>query len=316
MWTPYFPLLPDGQKGIEPPAALDVVHVVDGSDVVLTISLRYGSRHERRVPVTKIRLTPDLPIAVNDLIAFGVAPVTFAIIPIPDTLTHEPTVVAASGSLDVRVEPIAPNIPAYRVIVTNDSQHALMAIQFEAFEGERRRFGGRKRGERNLPLAEAKGKYVFELPMDNVVKAGATSTEGWKVLDLVVVTSVIWADGVVEGDPGPAAQERAINDARAQQLARVLPLLTRARNATPAALRRQIAGLSVESGAGMQQVKDALLADLNDFERTTVGRPRSFDDWIIKTIQDYEQWKARIVNAVGPMNGGRITMASAPVFAS
>src|SRR5687767_1558865 len=55
MWTPLFPLLPvaDRPTGTEVPSALDVAHVVDGPDVIVTVSLRYGTPHERKVPVTK-----------------------------------------------------------------------------------------------------------------------------------------------------------------------------------------------------------------------------------------------------------------------
>jgi hypothetical protein len=46
---------------------------------------------------------------------------------------------------------------------------------------------------------------------------------------------------------------------------------------------------------GMQQVKDALLKDLDQFEHGASSRPRvSFGTWIADTTAAYEDWLARI----------------------
>src|SRR5262245_4363550 len=62
MWTPKFPKRSDAAKvdGLAL-SALQVAHRLDGSSVIVDVSLIYGSPHQRTVPIATVRLKNDEP---------------------------------------------------------------------------------------------------------------------------------------------------------------------------------------------------------------------------------------------------------------
>src|SRR5262249_12226881 len=170
-------------------------------------------------------------------------------------------VTSVSKAIAVRVEPVV-NASSYRVVVVNRSMRSLIAIQYEAFRGANQAVKGRRHAERNEPIASAGREDTFE------IRAGAP-------VDRVAITSLLWDDGTIEGDGALAADERTFDIGKSVQLRRVLKLLHDFSNgededAVPA-LREQAAALPLTADVplldsavtGMQQVKDALLNDLD-----------------------------------------------------
>jgi hypothetical protein len=204
------------------------------------------------------------------------------------------SVTSVSKSVVVRVEPFAANASSYRVVVVNRSTRSLLAIQYEAFRGVNRATKGRRKAERNEPIAPAGREYAFE------IQPGAP-------VDRVAITGLLWDDGTIEGDGALAADERMFDIGKSVQLRRAIKLLQyfsdpQAEGAVRA-FRDQVAALPmtadvpVDAAAqtGMQQVKDALLKDLDQFEHGSASRPRvSFGTWITDTTTAYEDWLARI----------------------
>jgi len=204
------------------------------------------------------------------------------------------SVTSVSKGIVVRVEPLAVNASSYRVVVVNRSTRSLLAIQYEAFRGVNRVTKGRRRAERNEPIAPVGREYAFD------IQPGAP-------VDRIAITGLLWDDGTIEGDGALAADERMFDIGKSVQLLRAIKLLQafsdpRAEDAIRA-FREQVAALPmtadvpVEESArtGMQQVKDALLEDLDHFEHAPPGRPRvSFATWIADTTAAYEDWLARI----------------------
>jgi len=203
-------------------------------------------------------------------------------------------VTSVSRSIAVRVEPVVVNAASYRVVVVNRSTRSLLAIQYEALRGSARATKGRRKAERNEPIAAGGREYAFE------IQPGAP-------VDRLAITALLWDDGTIEGDGALAADERLFDIGKSVQLRRVLKLLhtfaDRQDDGAVRAFRDQVAALPltadvpVVDGAvtGMQQVKDALLKDLDQFERAPAARPRvSFGTWIADTTAAYEDWLARI----------------------
>ena len=100
MWTPRFPRIAgaDTSRNGLSLYALDVAHVVEGPDVVFTVSLFYGNGMQQRVRVADVRATPEQPVRVEQLRAYGVEPVTLSLMVVPPTLAY-PTAVISKKSV-------------------------------------------------------------------------------------------------------------------------------------------------------------------------------------------------------------------------
>jgi hypothetical protein len=204
------------------------------------------------------------------------------------------SVTSVSKGIAVRVDPLVVNASSYRVVVVNRTTRSLLAIQYEAFRGVNRATKGRRKADRNEPIAPAGREYAFD------IRPGAP-------VDRVAITGLLWDDGTIDGDGALAADERMVDIGKSVQLRRAIKLLQtisdpQAEGAIRA-FREQVTALPmtadvpVDAAAqtGMQQVKDALLKDLDQFEQGSSARPRvSFATWIADTTAAYEDWLARI----------------------
>jgi len=327
-WTPQFPVVPDADTARDglPLWALQIDHAIDGADVTVTVSLLYGRPHTDRVEVATVRVTSDRPARVEALAAFGVEPVTLSIVSVAPSLAYPVSVVCASGQLDVRVDPVAPDLPAYRVTVVNLSPRALMAFNYEMYRGDEKIAGGRRKMDRNEILAPSQGEHVFELPAAGRAAADRDDARAWPAMDQFVVTSVLWDDGMVEGDPELGISERALAAGRALQIARILDLLRKtadpARPGTPAMLRESFSALPVNGDGqeaarlhaslpdpaavpplrvhqslrmGLVHARMSALADLDRFWQVVPdGNPAEFREWVAQAIAAYEAWLARV----------------------
>jgi hypothetical protein len=299
MWTPTFPRIPDTDTSREgvPLTTLDVKHVVDGGEVVVTVSLFYGGPGQHGVKVATVRLSGDAPVRVNELRAYGVEPIVLSLVPIPATVAYAPEVVSVSAQLTVRGEAVGPNVSAYRVMVTNRSTLPLMWLQFKAYRGNRLAHLGRPRGKRNLPLVLPGVEYSFEVTTRTGGVESADNSETWQPLDRIEVASLMWQDGVVEGDPASAAEQLRVDVTRSVQLRTLLALLGRAHGQSIASLREQIAR-GMTSDLETRRARDSMLEDLDGFVSRQL-RPDApdFGAWLTRAIAEYEQWLARIVTS-------------------
>jgi hypothetical protein len=203
------------------------------------------------------------------------------------------TVTCASPALDVRLEPPGRTGPAYRLSLSNRSTHSVLAIQYDVFRGGVRVLSARRKTDRNEALVAPGRGHAFEIGT-------------WASVDRIAVTSVLWDDGRVEGDPGLLADERMIDIGKAAQIRSVLHLIREAavRDADSSGLRAGVIALPTSADllratatkAGMQQVKDAVLKDLDAFEQSSSQRgAASFATWLADATASYEEWLARIV---------------------
>jgi hypothetical protein len=87
MWTSTFPTIAgaDTSRNGVGLTTLDVKHVIEGPDVVATVSLYYGGPGQNGVTVATVRLSRDQPVAVIELRTYGVEPITLSLVPIART---------------------------------------------------------------------------------------------------------------------------------------------------------------------------------------------------------------------------------------
>jgi hypothetical protein len=297
MWTATFPTVAgaDTSRNGLPLTTLDIKHVIDGSSVVVTVTLYYGGPGQHGITVATVRLVQDEPIRVDELRTYGVEPITLSLVAMAPSTAYAPDVISVSGQLTARAEAIGANVSAYRVVVTNRSTQPLMWLQFKAYRANRLAILGRPRGKRNQPLIQPNAEYTFEVTNSTAGLEAADGSETWQPLDRIELTSMMWQDGVVEGDPATAADQHRVDLRRAAQLEALLTLL----RATPG---RPLTSVRAEIAQGMssdletRRARDSILGDLDGFIRaqTTSAAPE-FRAWLSRTIPEYEQWLARIV---------------------
>jgi hypothetical protein len=277
-----------------PLTTLDVKHVIDGRDVVLTVSLFYGGPGQHGVKVATVRLSSDEPVQVNELRAYGVEPIIVSLVAIPVGVAYAPDVVSISSLLMARAEAVGANVAAYRVVVTNRSTVPLMWLQFKAYRGDRLAILGRPRGKRNMPLVAPNSEYSFEVTVSTGGLEAADGSETWRALDRIELTSLMWQDGIVEGDPASAAEQRRVDANRAAQLEAFLVLLRGASRGSIETLRANIAS-SMTSDLETRRARDSVLEALDAFAaaQKSPAAPE-FRAWQTGAIAEYEEWLARI----------------------
>ena len=298
LWTPYFPRIPGAQtsKGGLSLEALDLRYVVSADEVVVTVSLLYGREHQDRTQVAVVHVTSTSRVRVEALSANGVEPITMTIIAVPLTFTYLPVVTSVSQSLEVRVDPVAAGVPAYKLVFTNHSSTPVKAIGFEAYSGDTRAIIGRRRDVRSGAIVPSGGELSMTMPLSTHSFA-SDGRPAWLLWDRLSITFVLWGDGLVEGDQTIIAQERALDAEKARQLDVVLKTLSAAREngaTTTEELRRQLNANPRRLSIGMQQVRDEALGDLDEFEQLASSKDRTVvSAWLTKEIDDYTAWLGR-----------------------
>lgn len=276
-------------------SGLDVSHVVEGDEVVVTVSLRYRSGpNKNTLKVATVRLAAGRPVEVNELRSYGVEPIVLSIVSIPSTFAFAPPGISVSAYVDVRATPVGPNAAAYRVTITNRAPFPLMWFRFEAYRVEGSPISGRPRGKRDFPLIMPNGEYTFELPIGSVGRSSGDDPGAWQPLDRIEVTSLMWQDGIVEGDKGTARQQYALDGQRSEYIRALLKILRGSRRSV-VALRDDISRTRPPD-VEMEQVRNGLIEQLDRFAQTQLSSDGlDFETWRGRNVIEQEQWLARIV---------------------
>lgn len=297
MWTPEFPRIAGAatsRNGL-PLTTLDVKHQTDGEDVEVTVSLTYGGPGRHPVRVGTIRLSGQAPVEVTGLRAYGVEPIRLSVVPIHAPAAYAPSAVSVSGQLFVRAEPVGTNASAYRVVVANNGGVPLMWLQYKAYRGDRLAILGRPRGKRGLPLVLPGGEYGFEITTSARAVDPDDGAGEWQPIDRIEVTSLMWQDGTLEGDPQPAVEQRRVDQRKAAGIVALLQILQGA-SSRPLANTRQQVATALDPDLETRRARDAILAELDGFigAGTSAGAPE-VRTWLARTVDDFEQWLTRIV---------------------
>lgn len=292
MWTPLFPKIRDISIGAGGPAKyLDVQYVTDREDLVATVSLATQGFQDR-VRVAIVRVGPGRPARVDQLTAFGVEPVILSLVSIEAVAAYPAMVTEPSGQLLVRVEPARPDAPIYRFEVVNQSGRALRAFDFEGYQGDARILSGRRKTERNEPLVLPADTYSFVLTIGN------SEGKPWRTLDRIVLSSVVWDDGAVDGDAQPALIERNLARSRAEKLRNLLSALE-APGATNILIVRAAFMALDRSDYSLENARNEALGEL---DRLPAGNG-NLDSWLTTKIAQYSAWLERCAAAAQMLVG-------------
>jgi hypothetical protein len=300
MWTATFPRIAgaDTSRNGLPLTTLDVKHVIDGSTVVVTITLCYGGPGQNGVKVADVRLPQNEPVRVDELRRYGVEPITLSLVTLEPSTAYAPDVLSVSGQLSARAEALGGNVSAYRVVVTNRSTQPLMWLQFKAYRANRLAILGRPKGKRNLPLILPNAEYTFQITNSTAGLEAADGSETWQPLDRIELTSMMWQDGMVEGDAETAAEQQRFDLRRAAQIESLLALLRAAPGRPLPSLRAEIAQ-SMTFDLETRRARDSILEELDRFVQSQAASTApEFRAWLSRTIPEYEQWLARIARPV------------------
>ena len=273
-----------------PLRALQFEEARDGRNLQVTIALIYGQPQQLRRKVTTVMLTDAVTVTVGELADHGVQPVVLSISTLPAPQLQVPSVTSPSSLFEVGVE-VAPNgMFGYRLVINNHSPVAVMGFAFRTYRGDTPVVSARPRKTGHLPLIPAGARYVYDLnPLSSI--------------DRIVIDSVMWSDGIVEGDAARVAST-AIGDAGlVYQLERIIPLLKAAARAPVdhplPELRASIAALPVKAPgregssfeSGMQQAKNGILNDLDAYARV-VDEP--YAQFLPAIVVKFDGWLKRI----------------------
>jgi hypothetical protein len=291
MWTPMFPKRTDASIAAgEAAHLLDVRYVTEAADVVATISLA-TERFRQRVTVAVVRVPYGTSVRVEQLAEYGVEPITLTVGTLDPVQAYAPVAEEPSGQLVVNVEPIRPTVPIYRFAVRNLSARALRSFDWEAYQGDRRILSGRRKTERNEPLIVAGDEFAFEMPLSS------REEEAWQTVDRIALTSVVWEDGTVDGNPEPAERERAMALNRVSELKRVVEVLTSGAGKDFNAVRQAFASLDPTDYA-IENARGHELEELKLLEHATA---KHLNEWVRTKAVDYATWLERCERAARPL---------------
>jgi hypothetical protein len=289
MWTPTFPRSGRPERDGLALFALQIAHKVDKDAVVVDVSLIYGRPDQRTVPVATVRVTSAQPVEVGQLADFGVDPITLTVSDSIPAALVQPSVTSVSSWIDANVELPVNDVPVYTITMKNRAPRAVSALSFRLYRAGKDVGSGRRKGKLGLPVMEPDGQHEFTFQAPS-----PTGSHGFDRLDIV---AVLWADGTIEGAPDLKASEDALAQGNAEQLRRVIRLLSEHPSPTLADVRGRVDALPVDKssglGDGQAQVKRAVLEDLTEYVRGQPATTGAADIWIKDAIARYSAWLAR-----------------------
>ena len=270
--------------------ALQFEEARDGRKLQVTVALLYGSPHQLRRKVTTVALDDNVTVTVGELTDHGVQPVVLSISTLPAPQLQVPSVTSPSSLFEVGVEVAPGGKFGYRLVINNHSPIAVMGFAFRAYRGDAPIASASPRQPGHLPLIPAGARYVYDL-------------NPFSSIDRIVIDTVMWSDGIVEGDAARVAGTAIVDAGLAYQLERIVVLLKTAAR-TPAEhplpeLRASIAALPVKAPgregtsfeSGMQQAKNGILNDLDAYARV-VDEP--YAQFLSAIVVKFDGWLKRL----------------------
>jgi hypothetical protein len=324
-WTTAFPRVPGAatDRDGQPLKALEFEETTDGGGITVTLALLYGTLHQQRVQVASVRVIGESPVRVDALEAFGVQPLVLSLVSLPPADLQLPSVTSPSSALEITMESVTDPVPGYHAVIVNHASRAVMMLAFTTYRGKAPMQTGTPRGASHTPLVPPGGRYVLAIRA-TPAQGGSGGSSAWLQMDRLVITSVLWSDDVVEGDPEPAAEEHAFDAGTALQLDRIVTILrdaaadprahppsalrdafasltlaatsdeaTAVSNAIPGSVRLSAARVSSMMAFGMRNAKGVALSDVEELLGATSPLPSEYAAWLTRILSKYDGWRRR-----------------------
>ena len=250
----------DGPNDL-PVSAVDIKSIRTAEGVRVTVAVLFGELHQKQEAIGTYTIREGERVKVDGLGQFGVDPFTIAVVPFSPSNLDLPELTSKAKSIDyVGIQPGAAMTPSFRIAVRNLSSRNLRAIYVRVLKGGDPQRSLMPQGIEGAPLMPLGNAYEFSAPV--ATRAVQTATGFTQVIlpsQVIEVSTAIFVDGSFEGDAEPALNYSATLRGNKIQLARVIELFQRTRDAQadPAtkveALKSSIAKLSTEADPALAQ---------------------------------------------------------------
>ena len=208
-WTPKFPII-EGAFGV--PSALKLTRQLDGETVRVTVSVLYFGRRgldqQPEVTVASVIVPREGSIRIDAVSRYGIQPIRLSVATLTTTVPFTPSAFSDIPELEVSdVEVLTTPYPGYRITVRNLSEKAASSFGIQSYRGDAKALSGLRSGTAGRPVLLPMDSYSFDLNLTGGDARGPTP------LDVIEITSVLWADGSSAGAPMTAAAHGVPTDA-------------------------------------------------------------------------------------------------------
>lgn len=219
-WASGYPRLKDWKAPPtgDPIQALDFKAQLVGDKCELIISTLSGKRFGENVePIARVSIADGDTVVVSELMKFGFDPVTVRLRSILTAVADVPFVTNPASGLRTEVSNIVATLPTFKIKFMNDSGKDIMAFDWYTEAGGKKLRSAIAQGRFGKALIEANGSYEMNI--------NANRRDGDPNPVTMVIVSVVYRDGSVDGDRNSASTFLAFTEGRKKALEQIVPIL-------------------------------------------------------------------------------------------
>jgi hypothetical protein len=322
---------PTGTQKIE---AVRVISRVEGDAVSVIVSTLSGSKAlENEQPVGTYLIRETEKISIDDLKRFGIEPFQIKLVRVNPNIPPVPPVILKGVESIVVINSMAKQstLPSYRINLLNQSNKNIVGLGVEVMVGGKVQLSSKPRGSDGQSLIPAGNDYWLSVSAPTRAQPTADGYAPTSPSDQQIqIKAAVFDDGTYEGDTETAVAISGFRAGEKMVLARLIPLLESALNASNADLNEALKNLesqvsSVDSDADPQIVQsltsqfppasDARKKEIKTMvgvsattlksnllkEIQTLGNESAqslnadlYRTWLTKTRERYEKWLSRL----------------------
>jgi len=284
-WYSLFQKIPNWQPpaGMLPVQSVYIVPRFENDIAKVKISVFTGKDkfREKDVFVAEYSLRENERQTIKELADFGIEPFELAVVRLAPNVSELPVVDNQTKSLQVNVEPLFDTLPAFKVVIINNSEKAVGAVFLETNLNGRKSMSGMPQGREGNSLIVPGGTYEKKFPSSPETNQNKTGESPVPRPNLtLVVPTVVFADGTFEGNRAEALTFLGFKLGDKMWLQRSVPMLRKAAEggANPTDLNKlieQISALSEEIDETAYNEWHKQLSAPNEKERASLRSPVS-----------------------------------------
>jgi hypothetical protein len=294
-----------------------------GDEWDLSVSVTFPKGDCKVLAVGRLKQAEKLK--VEKFVDYDLRPSEVSIVKIDPVPAIEPQVVNLTYSIEVSSIKATVIPMAFRLVLKNNSNKRVKALEISAYTGTTRRYLAWPQGSEDQVLIEPGGTYKTFMSSDAGYKLVAPDEYEPSQPDRLEIATVVFIDGSYEGNPSLGRKLAAKAIGTRVQLDRILPLIasvidsTRADTAAvlanfketvwsldvsvqpahadqlrmqfPTLEEHELNELSGSIGWGLGEVRSRILIDLNKFTKEAARDPTvSVRGWLTKEREKCETW--------------------------